>query len=210
MGLPLYLAMTGAEFRSVPHPAFLILEPGQMPPPGVLPVITDSFYLDRQFLTKVCQGREAVLLDFEHPPTADVRELIRRLPCPAAAPPGYSDTGPVFLPPAPLHLPLEKYLSPWKGREIWLEAALQKQVVTVTPKGVTVSVPCTNHDLNDGFYSEILHCRFVQNYTKNQVVFTLFDTPDTLRMKLDHAAALGVRRAIGLFQELGEKHMSTY
>ena len=210
MGLPLYLAMTTGEIRPVPHPAFLILEAGQMPAPGVLPVITDNFSLDRQFLSEVCQGQEAVLLDFEQPPTADVRRLIQGLPCPAAAPPGYSDTGPVFLPPTPLHIPLERYLAPWKGREIWLDAALQKQTVTVTAKGVTVSVPCTNHDLTDGFYSEILHCRFIQNYTENKAVFTLFDTPDTLRMKLDHASRLGVSRAVGLFQELGEKHMSTY
>ena len=210
MGLPLYLAMSALEFRPFPHPAFLILEAGQMPPPGVLPVITDGFSLDRQFLSEVCQGRDAVLLDFERPPAADTRSMIQSLPCPAAAPPGYAGTGPVFLPPAPLHLPLEQYLAPWKGREIWLEAALRKQTVTVTPKGATVSVPCTNQDLTDGFYSESLHCRFTQNITENRAVFTLFDTPDTLRMKLDHAAALGVRRAIGLFQELGEKHMSTY
>ena len=210
MVLPLYLAMTASEFRPVPYPALLMLTGTEQVPPGVLPVLTDCFPLDGQALQRICQGQEALLLDCVRPPTTSLREIIQGLPCPCGAPPGYTEEGPVFLPPAPMHIPLDKYLTPYRSREIWLEAALQKQVVTVTPKGVTVSVPCTNHDLNDGFYSEILHCRFVQNYTKNQVVFTLFDTSDTIRMKLDHAASLGAVRAVGLFQELGEKHMSTY
>ena len=210
MVLPLYLAMSAVEMRPIPHPAFLVLEDSQTPPAGVLPVITDAFPPDRQTLLRLCQGRDAVLLDFERPPTAQVREMIRDLPCPAGAPPGYAHEGPLFLPPAPLHVPMEEYLSPWKGREIWLEAALQRQVVTVTAEGCTVFPPCTNTDFEGGFYSEKLQCRFRQNFSENQAVFTLFDTPDTLRIKLDRAGELGVTRAIGLFQELGEKHMSTY
>ena len=210
MVLPLYLAMSASEMRPIPHPSFLVLDDRQIPPAGALPVITDAFPMDRQTLLRLCRGREAVLLDFERPPTAKVREMVRHLPCPAAAPPGYADEGPVFLPPAPLHVPMEEYLSPWKGREIWLEAALQKQVLTVTAEGCTVFPPCTNPDLTDGFFSEKLCCRFTQNFSENRAVFTFFDTPDTLRIKLDRAAELGVTRAIGLFQELVEKHMSTY
>ena len=210
MVLPLYLAMSAVEMRPIPRPAFLVLEDSQIPPAGVLPVITDAFPPDRKTLLRLCQGREAVLLDFERPPTAEVREMIRHLPCPIAAPPGYANESPVFLPPAPLHVPMEEYLSPWKGREIWLEAALQRQVVTVTAKGSAVFPPCTNTDLDDGFYSEKLCCRFTQNFSEKRAVFTFFDTPETLRIKLDRAAELGVTRAVGLYQELGEKHMSTY
>ena len=203
MVLPLYLAMSALEMSPIPRPAFLVLEDSQIPPAGVLPVITDAFPLDRYSLLRLCQGREAVLLDFERPPTAQVREMIRHLPCPAAAPPGYADEGPVFLPPAPLHVPMEEYLSPWKGREIWLEAAPQRQVVTVTAEGCTVSPPCTNTDFEGGFYSKKLQCRFLQNFSKNRAVFTLFDTPETLRIKLDRASEFGVTRAVGLYQELG-------
>ena len=166
MVLPLYLAMTAPEFRPISHPAFLMLDGPEPIPPGALPVITDRFPPDGQALRNLCQGRDAVLLDFEAPPTAEVREMIRHLPCPAAAPPGYSDKGPVFLPPAPLHMPMEEYLSPWKGREIWLEAALQRQVVTVTEEGCAVSPPCTNNDLEEGFYSEKLRCRFFKTFRK--------------------------------------------
>ena len=202
MVLPLYLAMTASEFRPVPYPALLMLEGTEVPPAGVLPVVTDCFPSDGQALHQLCHGREAVLLDFEHPPTPSLREMIRGLPCPCAAPPGYGD-GPVFLPPAPLHVPLAQYLAPYKGRDIWLEAALQRQTVTVTASGVTVEPPLPNRSFEGGFYDEKLRCRFTQEFSEDRAVFTLFDTPETLVKKLDHAAALGVTRAVGLDQELG-------
>ena len=206
MVLPLYLAMSAVEFRPIPRPAFLVLEDSQIPPPGVLPVVTDAFRVDRQFLLRLCQG---VLLDFERPPSTDARELIQGLPCPAAAPPGYSENGPVFLPPPPLHVPLEEYLSPWAGREIWLEAALQKQVITVTAEGAQISPVSSSGEPSGGYYSEALCCRFTQKFTEDRAVFTLFDTPDTLKCKLDRAASLGVTRAVGLYLELVEKHLSS-
>lgn len=209
MVLPLYLAMSAVEFRTIPRPAFLVLDDSRMPPPGALPVVTDAFRVDRQFLLRLCQGREGVLLDFEYPPSADTRKLIHDLPCPAAAPPGYAENDPVFLPPPPLHVPLEKYLSPWAGREIWLEAALQKQVVTVTAEGAQISPVSSSGELSGGYYSETLCCRFTQKFTEDRAVFTLFDTPETLKRKLARAAGLGVTRAVGLYLELGEKHLSS-
>ena len=208
MVLPLYLAMTEGEFRPIPCPAFLMLSPGDVPPPEVLPVLTDREPLDGQALEQMyraCQGREAAVLDFARPPTEEVREWVRGLPCPAAAPPGYAERGPVFLPPPPLHVPLEAYLSPWRGREVWLEAALLRQTVTVTAAGTAVSSPVANHDLSGGFYSRELCCRFNQEFHRDRAVFTLFDTPETLKKKLAQAAALGVTRAIGLYQELCDK-----
>ena len=82
MVLPLYLAMSAVEFRPIPRPAFLVLEDSQIPPTGVLPVVTDAFRVDRQFLLRLCQGRAGVLLDFERPPSADTKKLIQDLPCP--------------------------------------------------------------------------------------------------------------------------------
>lgn len=203
MVLPLYLAMSALEFRPIPHGAFLMLEGTEVPPQGVLPVITDHFPLEGQVLRRVCQGREAVLLDFEHPPTQEIRAALQGLPCPCAAPPGYFDDGPVFLPPAPLITPLEAYLAPFQGREIWLEAALQQQTITVTAQGVAITPPSPSRDLTGGFYEQNLRCRFIQNFSEERAVFTLFDTPETLMKKLDDAAALGVTRAVGLYQELG-------
>ena len=203
MVLQLYLAMTASEFRPVPHPALLMLDGSEQVPPGVLPVVTDCFPLDGQAMKRICQGGEALLLDFVRPPTTFLREMLRGIPCPCAAPPGYLEGGPVFLPPSPLHIPLEQYLTPHRGREIWLEAALQRQTVTVTSSGVTIDPPLPNRSFEGGYYDEKLCCRFTQEFTEDKAVFTLFDTPETLRKKLDHAAALGVTRAVGLEQELG-------
>ena len=203
MVLPLYLAMTVSEFRSVPYPALLMLTGTEQVPPGVLPVLTDCFPLDGQALQRICQGQEALLLDFVRPPTTLLQEIIQGLPCPCGAPLGYTEEGPVFLPPAPIHIPLDKYLTPYRGREIWLEAALQRQVVTVTVSGATIGPPLPNRNFEGGFYDEKLCCCFTQEFTEDMAVFTLFDTPKTLAKKLDHAAALGVTRAVGLYQELG-------
>ena len=203
MVLPLYLAMTASEFRPVPHPALLMLDGTEWVPPGVLPVVTDRFPLDGQALQRICQGQEALLLDFVRPPTTLSQEILQGLPCPCGAPPGYREKGPVFLPPAPLHMPLEQYLAPYREREIWLEAALQRQTVTVTVQGVTIDPPLPNRSFEGGFYDEILRCRFTQDVHEDRAIFTLFDTPETLEKKLDHAAALGVTRAVGLYQELG-------
>ena len=203
MVLPLYLAMTVSEFRPVPCPALLMFDGTEIPPPGVLPVITDCFPLDGQALQRICQGREALLLDFVRPPTTSLQDMLQGLPCPCGAPPGYTDEGPVFLPPAPLHVPLEQYFAPYRSREIWLEAALQRQAITVTAEGVTIAPPRPNRSFEGGFYDENLRCRFIQEFTEDRAVFTLFDTPETLVKKLDHAAALGVTRAVGLYQELG-------
>ena len=41
--------------------------------------------------------------------------------------------------------------------------------------------------------------------SKGEVCFTLFDTLETLKKNLEQAAALGVTRAVGLFQELNGK-----
>ena len=206
MVLPLYLAMTGAEMCTIPHPAYLMADWSDRPPAGFLPVITDRQPLTEQAVDELCRMAENwdfALLDFEKPVTPEARRLLERLPCPAAAPPGYSDIGPVFLPPAPLHIPLEAYLSPWHGRDIWLEAALQKQTITVTEAGTTFSAPSPAGNVSGGFHDEILHCRFTQKFFPDRAVFTLFDTPETLTEKLEHAAVLGISRAVGLYQELG-------
>ena len=204
MGLPLYLAGLNPEIRSIPHPALLMLDRDTLPPAGVLPVITDFHPLTEEALDRLCRlaaSWDRAVLDFEGPPTPAAQALPGRLPCPAAAPPGYGD-GPVFLPPAPLHVPLENYLAPWQGREIWLEAALQQQTVTVTGEGIRVD-PAIPADQDGGYYSRELCCRFTQEIREDRVIFTLFDTRQTLSDKLDRAQELGVHAALGLYRELG-------
>lgn len=151
----------------------------------------------------------SLLLDFQRPANKEtmslVQTLLRALPCPVAVPPEYAEKlpCPVFLPPPPLHLPLGKYLQPWAGREIWLEAALCQQTITVSPDGTTVTPTDTTEYPNSGFFDKNLCCRYLTKIETSRITFTLFDTPETLQCKLDQAQSLGVTRAVGLYQELG-------
>lgn len=154
-------------------------------------------------------GCESVLLDFQRPSepesAAMVTALLEALPCPAAVTEGYAKgrSCPVFLAPSPLHIPLRDHLIPWKNREIWLEAALCQEVITVNERGTSYSPQFPPEGLEEGFFEEDLCCRYQSHIFGKQVRFTLFDTFQTLEKKLDLAQSLGVTRAVGLYQELG-------
>ena len=154
-------------------------------------------------------GCESVLLDFQRPqsPESDalVSRIVQSLPCPVAVTEGFAAQldCPVFLSPAPLHLPLADHLAPWQGREIWLEAALGQTEILVTTEGTTAAARFPSERLDGGFYEETLLCSYQTKIGTDRVTFTLFDTPETLEKKLELAASLGVTRAVGLWQELG-------
>ena len=233
MPLPLNLAMTPSEIAAAPalpaeiawmachfssDGAGLDTLPAHLPE-GSLLILDDSV---------PCRGHSAglaaeilgelasrfrccgVLLDFQRPGNAGSAAVAARLaaalPCPVAVTPEYAADlpCPVFLPPAPLHMPLEKYLRPWAGREIWLEAALCRETATVTKNGTTFVPRSSLHLPNGGFYDEKLRCHYLTKVQKDSVQFTLFDTHETLLKKLELAHSLGVTRAVGLWQELGK------
>ena len=113
----------------------------------------------RQLLDTVSRLRcESVLLDFQRPWCAEsaamVRAIVRALPCPAAVTEAFADEtdGPVFLAPCPLHMPLDAYLRPWKEREVWLEAALCQERITVTADGVSCTPVFPTQALDGGFH----------------------------------------------------------
>lgn len=231
MALPLNLAMTQSEIaaadqfpsrlawmscqfspftkgitnipKSLPEGAMLILDDQQN-------CFTHSPDLvARQLLEAVQQlGCESVLLDFQRPADPEsitmVRIIVEALPCPVAVTEEFAKdlTCPVFLAPCPLHMPLQAYLQPWLGRELWMEAALCQEIITVTQDGTTFA-PDYPVDLTGGFYEPRLLCRYRTKVTSEKITFTLFDTPETLHRKLLEAQALGVHRFVGLFQELG-------
>ena len=150
----------------------------------------------------------SVLLDFQMPENEEsaalTAALVDTLPCPVAVPPEYAKelTCPVFLPPAPLHMPLDKYLLPWADREICLEAALCQERIIVDRNGASFSEDFSEQPCNS-FDCQKLCCRYTIKVREDHIVFTLFDTPDTLGRKLALAHSLGVTRAVGLYQELG-------
>ena len=232
MVLPLYLALTAAEisaFSTIDFPFaymachFSPYTEGISNIPDFLPSGSLLILNDRL----PCQGHsadlvagqladaaaqlncESILLDFQRPAEPESQSMVRKitstLSCPVAVTEGFAKelSCPVFLSPAPLHLPLADYLLPWKGREIWLEAALCQEEILITGKGVHINSIFPTEQLSGGFYDEHLRCCYHTHILDDSIRFTLFDTPESLNQKLELAAQLGVSRAVGLWQELG-------
>ena len=227
MALPLYLALTSPEMsEKLPERmAYMAchFSPGgpglsnlpKVLPPGAMLILDDSMPMCdhdperiaaqlKDLLTR--HSCESLLLDFQRPQIPGQQELAeflsRDLPCPVAVSALYAEglPCPVFLPPVPPDKPLAHALSPWQGREIWLEAALDGITLTLTREG------CTTSSLLDfpegGFTDDKLHCHYAVQTNPQGAIFRLWRTPADLQRLLLDATELGVSRAIGLWQEL--------
>lgn len=229
MALPLYLAQTPLEMEenSPPrHPAWMAchFSPGgrglsNLPerlPAGAMLILDDSTPMDGHapdlILEQLSQRMaildcESLLLDFQRPGVPGQQELVKLLSCSLPCPVGVSalygaePACPVLLPPLPPDMPLTQYTVPWKGREIWLEAALEGVSLTLTEAGCTVA-PFFGFP-PEGTQDEKLHCRYSIEVTANSAIFRLWRTRTDLDALLGEAETLGVTRAIGLWQELG-------
>lgn len=233
MVLPLYLALTAAEIsaavpisfpcawmachfspyteglNNIPDflfPGSILMLNDRLPCQGHSPDLVASQLSDA--VERL--GCESILLDFQRPPEPESDAMVKKisagLSCPVAVTEGFAKEldCPVFLSPAPLHCTLKEHLAPWKGREIWLEAALCQEEVLVTDKGMTHNPIFPTEQLAGGFYDDSLYCCYRTRISENAIHFTLFDTQESLEKKLDLAASLGVNRAVGLWQELGK------
>lgn len=230
MAIEPFLAMTGAEIQRLadlpPKIAWLgchfsqsgkgVSNFPQWLPGGSLLILDDSSPLDghdpRLFCNQLkeivaqweCAG---VLLDFQRENQEGEKEMaaaiVSALPCPVAVSALYvADLDcPVFLPPTAVSTPLVEALAPWKGRECWLELALDGECITVTQTGAAVS------DLAqippDGFQEESLHCHYSLELGENQAKWAIWRTKEDVVSLLDAAEKLGVTTAVGLWQELG-------
>lgn len=229
MVLPLYLAMTAAEIQrndtlpdqvawmachfspyakgisnapaSLPEDSMLILN-DRIPPFGHDPALV------AEQLAEIASqvGAQRLLLDFQRPEIGLLQEVaaavVEKAACPVAITPLYADAlpCPVFLLPK-LHKPLEEQLQAYQGREIWLEAALECQQVTVTEKGSRF----IELSLQDGPFphmDEKLHCIYRTEVGADYVRFTLQRDRAQLQTLLDEAQTLGVACAVGLYQQL--------
>lgn len=228
MALPLYLAMTCAEFTSAaalppkiawmachfsPYGTGLSNLPDAMPENSLI-ILNDRIpihgHQPEQILAQLnaCvkkQNARGVLLDLQRPGAAETQMLaevlVRELPCPVGvAEPYAADLDcPIFLPPAPLDVPLSDYLAPWQGREIWLEAALDCEEITVTSTGASRAHGFAPPELQH--LDPALHCRYAITLAQNHAKFTLCRTADTFPALLEEAQALSVTMAVGLYQE---------
>ena len=230
MSMRLYLAMTAAEYHSAtPLPeavawmachfscygAGLCNLPDTLPPKSMLivndrtpPHHHDPQQIAQQLDALCCRLDPAcVLLDFQRPDipetAAIAQEIIHTLPCPVGVTEPYAvdSATPVFLSP-PLHLCLEEYLAPWKGREIWLEAAVDTANITLTTEGAQIT-PSADPAENLNFTDWQLHCRYQLELQENAAVFTLHRDSEQLHTMLAEAEKFGVTQAVGLYQQLG-------
>ena len=233
MAFPIYLAMTAAEFRNAEalpeHPAWMACHfscygtglsnlPEKLPAGAMVilndrtPVYGHDPELVAQQLSDLADRYQVsrVLLDFQRPGCSRSTDIAAAIVAALRCPVGVSKTYaagldcPVFLPPAPLHKPLAEYLQPWKEREIWLEAALDGQTITVTPEGSHFSPVFPAVEESPNFPEDSLFCRYHTEVYDSKAVFTLFRTPDSLKPLLNHAESLGVTLAVGLYQEIGK------
>ena len=231
MALPLYLALTAAEFqfcsrlperaawmachyssygsglsnlpRSLPAEAMLILN-DRTPAQGHDP---DMILHQLQELEASIHYKY-ILLDFQRPDSPENAAVAKALTAASCCPVGVSELYarelecPVFLPPAAPHVPLKEHLAPWQGREIWIEAALDVEVITVTEKG-SVSSPLPPAEIPENSLEDpALHCHYRSKTFDDRIDFTLWRTRDDLTNLLREAESLGVTLAVGLWQEL--------
>lgn len=232
MALPVYLAMTAAEFhsgRTLPeHPAWMACHfscygtglsnrPEKLPKRSMVilndrtPVHGHDPGLIAEQLLQIVSENDVggVLLDFQREncdqTQAIAKAIVETLPCPVGVTEFYAKEldCPVFLPPPPLHRPLTEHLSPWSGRELWLEAALDAVAITVTAEGSRFESALAPEPSAPSHLERQLFCRYCTDVLESQAIFTLFRTRQTLDDMLQEAERLGVTRSVGLYQELG-------
>ena len=231
MAIAPFLAMTAAEMRNSsllpakiawmachfsPYGLGLSNLPKTLPPGSLLMVddVTPPHRHDPSFIAEQlsacvkdfqCCG---ILLDFQQSGCEETgavaRYLAAALPCPVAIAEPYADglDCSVFLPPVPPSVPPEEYLTPWRGRDVWLEIGLEGEVLTLTEQGCSaVSLPFPDRD-RDGFSDPRLHCQYTIETTENSAGFTLWRNLVDIQELLEEAEILGVSTTVGLFQEL--------
>lgn len=232
MSINCYLAMTAAEFscaEKLPENfAYMACHfscygtglsniPSKLPPDSMV-IVNDRTPLQGhdpgQIATQLSDLAEnfnasRFLLDFQRPENSETKRLveilIKELPCGVGVTDYYAENlpCPVFLPPPPPHVPLKEHLKPWSGREVWLEAALAFEKITVKADGSHFE-ECVMETLPDNAFTDsTLHCRYSINVSENCATFSLVRDRENLSKLLEEAETLGVSLAVGLYQQLG-------
>lgn len=230
MEIPLFLAMTAAEFRGAEvlpeHPAWMACHfssygtglsniPRTLPPGSMLmlndrtPICGHDPELVAQTLCDTAQFLkcDSILLDFQRTACAELYEIIgavlAQASCPVAVSSLYASDFdcPVLVPPIPPHALPAEALAPWDHRELWLELSSEGTQISVTETGSQyTSLP---HYLpeNNAHWEQELHCHYQIIIEDDQVLFQLGRNEEDQNSLLNAAEALEVTRALRLWQE---------
>ena len=231
MASELYLAMTAAEFSGCdtlppklcwmachfsPYGTGLSNIPRELPTGSIL-ILNDRTPIHGHNPTVIanqlssavedlsCRG---VLLDFQRrkneETAAVIGAVLDALPCPVAVSDCYAKdfSCPVFLPPVPPHVPLVEHLTPWEGRDIWLELALDEEIITLTESGADIATLPSWEVISDGHWDEALHCHYHIDVSDEDARFTLWRTKEDIHAILTEAESCGISFTVGLYQEL--------
>ena len=229
MGLPLYLAITEPEYQNCPElPGQLAWMacnfsscsnglsniPPQLPEKSLL-LVSDQFppqghdpsLVAQQLRSSVSKLNAAgVILDFQRPYNTETAEIVLQiqaaLPCPMAVTTTYLQdwNGGVILPPIPVDVTPEDHIKPYAGREIWLEMDTTGEILTLTSDGCSRQ-PLTESPPEASFQDDQLCCHYHTRVLKDRAIFSLWRTREDMDSLLSKAQALGVRLAIGLYQQ---------
>ncbi len=233
MTIPCYLAMTAGEFSVAERPPHLMAwmachfsssDNGlsNLPvnlPTGSMIIVNDQIPVSdhdpalvvRQLQELAEKFRPAYfLLDMQRPDTPLTRQMVQTIADAFSQQVGVSElyahglSCPVFVGACPLRVTLEEHLSKWVGREIWLEAALEAETVTVDESGSRVESSVLQALGEPAFADDTLCCRYHTQLLGDRAVFTVQRDTEEITALLDIAEKLGVKLAVGLYQQLGD------
>ncbi len=233
MEIPLFLAMTAAEFQGAEmlpaHPAwmachFSLYETGISNVPRALPKGAMLMLNDRTPISghdpklvaqTLCNAAtklecECIALDFQRQNrqelTAVVDAVLGLARCPVGVSALYAGDFdcPVLLPPIPPHVWPADAVALWKGRELWLEVTTEGTEITVTAAGSQYTpLPHYRPDCNTHREPK-LHCHYEISVSEDAVLFQLGRTGEDQTALLNALSSLGITHALGLWQEIKE------
>ena len=230
MEIPLFLAMTAAEVSQAEelperlgwmacHFSAYGTGLSNLPktlPPGSMLMLNDRTpicgHAPRQVAETLCGAAQrlqcdCISLDFQRKDQAEllpiIEAVLERAGCPVGVSALYAKDFdcPVLVPPITPYTPLEEALTPWKGREIWLELTAEGTQITVTPEGSRYAPlpdyvpPKTAHLEKD------LSCHYEIEVSENEVRFLLGRTEADLQSLLKKAKEFNTTRTLRLWQE---------
>lgn len=227
MPLPLYLAMTAAEIsgaNQLPDPLaymachYSAYSAGLSNLPEQLPKGSMLIFNDRipaaghdpgrivGQLKELCAAleTECLLLDLQRPGDETTERIVRQLLAEPVCPVGVSELYavdldcPVFVSAPPLHVTLQQHLAAWSNREIWLETATDYCCYTVTETDSRISAACHEAPLP----CPQLRCHYGIYDHSDRIDFAIKRTAEDLKGLLMDAEAMGITKAIGLYQQL--------